>query len=454
MSNIVSPYDEFAVSEKITSQDDTPGDWRWLSLGSVTRISRQTVDPASYPEELFDYFSIPAYQEGSQPLLERGCNIRSLKLLVGEGAVLFGKLNPRVPKVWLVERGTSRRMIASTEFIPLVPDPDHLTSQFLKYLCWSHHVMPKSQELVSGSTPSRQRVDVKAFQQISVPVPPLPEQRAIAHVLRTVQQAREATEQVIAAARELKRSLMRHLLTYGPVPVDQADQVPLTETEFGFIPEHWQIHTLGEIAHVQTGVAKGRKLRPEDGGLVEVPYLRVANVQDGYLNLGEVKTIPLRRSELPRYQLRADDVVVTEGGDFDKLGRGFIWRDQVPGAVHQNHIFAIRPHQSRVLPEFLAYLIQSHHAKRYFLKVAHRTTNLASINSTKLKAFPAPVPTVYEQREVVEALNCVDDKLRVEESKRDSLAILFDSLLHHLMTGKVRVSAGECVTEMEEVGLG
>jgi type I restriction enzyme S subunit len=243
---------------------------------------------------------------------------------------------------------------------------------------------------------------------------------------------------VIAAARQLKQSLMRHLFTYGPVPVEEADQVPQRETDYGAVPETWRTMPLSECAVVQTGVAKGRKLNGAEA--ISVPYLRVANVQDGYLDLSEIKTIEIRRSELSRFSLETGDVVLTEGGDFDKLGRGFIWNGEVLGCVHQNHIFAVRANRDLLMPEFLAYLTQSAYGKAYFLSVAHKTTNLACINTTKLKALPTLVPTKDEQKEIVASMKGVDQKLAIEERKRNALDLLFRTLLHHLMTGKVRVN--------------
>ena len=167
---------------------------------------------------------------------------------------------------------------------------------------------------------------------------------------------------------------------------------------------------------MQTGVAKGRSLNGAE--VISVPYLRVANVQDGYLDLTEIKNIEIRRSELPRFSLRVGDVVLTEGGDFDKLGRGFIWNGEIAGCVHQNHIFAARANRSMILPEFLAYLTQSPYGKAYFLSVAHKTTNLACINTTKLKAFPALVPPLQDQQQIVHALTAVDRKIAVEGQRR------------------------------------
>jgi type I restriction enzyme S subunit len=290
---------------------------------------------------------------------------------------------------------------------------------------------------IGSAAHGTKRISTSAIENFRLPVPSLPDQQAIAHVLRTVQQAKEATERIIAAARQLKQSLMRHLFTYGPVPFDQADRMPVKETDHGEITEAWPIRALSECATVQRGLAKGRTI--DTGEAVEVPYLRVANVQDGYLELAEIKTITIRQAEIARYSLQPGDIVLTEGGDFDKLGRGFIWNGQVPGSVHQNHIFAVRPYRAVLLPEFLAYLTQSTYGKSYFLSVAHKTTNLACINTTKLKALPVPLPSLEDQGRIVTALQAVDKKTEVETRKSRELDATFRTLLHNLMTGRLRV---------------
>jgi len=283
----------------------------------------------------------------------------------------------------------------------------------------------------------KQGVNIPLLESLQIPVPPLPEQRAIAGVLRTVQGAKEACERVLAATRQLKQSLLHHLFTYGSVPFPQADKVELRPTDFGDVPASWPGSALSSCAHVQTGVAKGRNLHGSE--VVELPYLRVANVQDGRLDLTEMKTIQLREREVNRFLLQPGDVVLTEGGDFDKLGRGFIWQGQVTPCVHQNHIFAVRADRKKLLPEFLSYLAQSRCGKAYFLSVAHKTTNLACINTTKLKALPVLLPPLSEQREIARQLSAVDGKLAALASRRAALAALFTSLLHHLMTARRRL---------------
>lgn len=267
---------------------------------------------------------------------------------------------------------------------------------------------------------------------LEVPHPPLPEQTALVRALSIVRSAIATHGRAKAAAEELKHTTMRVLFTRG------LRDASLIDTEFDQIPETWAVVPLEKCATVQTGIAKGRPVCPSDA--VEVPYLRVANVQDGYLDLSQIKTIPIARSELARYCLLPGDVLLTEGGDFDKLGRGHVWNGEIDQCVHQNHVFAVRTDQTLLLPEYLAYLAQSHYGRGYFLKVAHKTTNLACINTTKLKAFPVPLPPeLEEQRDIVAILGAIDRKIDLHRRKRQVLEELFQALLHKLMTGEIRV---------------
>lgn len=178
------------------------------------------------------------------------------------------------------------------------------------------------------------------------------------------------------------------------------------------LPKGWQRIRLEDIADVRTGLAKGKTGLKDP---VELPYLRVANVQDGHLNLAEIKTILVERDQIDRYRLRRGDVLMTEGGDFDKLGRGDVWREQIPLCLHQNHVFVVRPDQDRLDPGFLAAMAASEHGRNYFLSCAKRSTNLASINATQLNAFPVLLPSLEEQREIAAALAVWDAAIATTE---------------------------------------
>jgi type I restriction enzyme S subunit len=161
----------------------------------------------------------------------------------------------------------------------------------------------------------------------------------------------------------------------------------------GAVPAHWTVTRLKFIAHVQTGVAKGKDNTGQQ--TIVVPYLRVANVQDGYLDLEDVATIEIPADDLPRYRLRAGDVLMNEGGDFDKLGRGHVWDGSIDPCIHQNHVFAVRPF--RVSPQWLNLVTGSAYAQFYFMSRSKQSTNLASISSTNVMELPVVLPPAKEQ---------------------------------------------------------
>lgn len=179
------------------------------------------------------------------------------------------------------------------------------------------------------------------------------------------------------------------------------------------LPDGWKNKRLDKVAIIQTGIAKNQNSRQET---VELPYLRVANVQDGFLDLSEIKTINVHKDKVDRYRLKNGDVLLTEGGDFDKLGRGAVWEDQIPNCVHQNHVFVVRVNNSELLPSFLSAQTGSSYGKRYFLNCSKQSTNLASINSSQLKAFPVLFPPLPEQKAIVDLLSAWDEA--IEKTKR------------------------------------
>jgi type I restriction enzyme S subunit len=166
------------------------------------------------------------------------------------------------------------------------------------------------------------------------------------------------------------------------------------------LPEGWCWTSVNMIADVKGGVTKGQR-RGRDQELVEVPYLRVANVQRGYLDLGEVKTIAATPAEVEELCLEAGDVLFNEGGDRDKLGRGWVWGGEIPTCIHQNHVFRARIVSPDLRPRFLSWYGNSS-GQRYFFDEGKQTTNLASINMTKLKALPVPLPPLAEQDRIAE----------------------------------------------------
>lgn len=199
----------------------------------------------------------------------------------------------------------------------------------------------------------------------------------------------------------------------------------------------WPKVPLSQVAVIQTGLAKGKSGFKE---FVELPYLRVANVQDGYLDLALLKLIRIEKRMVERYLLKKGDVLLTEGGDFDKLGRGAIWNDEVSPCIHQNHIFVVRPIKDVLTPEYLSLLTGSDYGKKYFQSCSKQSTNLASINSTQLKAFPVLLLPINEQKEITNCLSHWDSAVEKTERLIAAKENRLQWLRQQITTGKTKLS--------------
>jgi type I restriction enzyme, S subunit len=209
-------------------------------------------------------------------------------------------------------------------------------------------------------------VDIGTLSRFRIPLPPLSEQQQIVEIIQEAEEVRRL--RAVAGAKT-------------------AELIPAMFHAHFVNDKNGDFQPLHKLADIVSGVAVGRKTK---GMTSEVAYLRVANVQAGYIDLGEIKTTLATDGEIAQYALKDGDVLLTEGGDFDKLGRGALWEGQVEPCIHQNHVFRVRPKAGKLHSRFFAHYLQSAKAKNYFLRCAKKTTNLASINLTQLMALPVP----------------------------------------------------------------
>ena len=184
---------------------------------------------------------------------------------------------------------------------------------------------------------------------------------------------------------------------------------------------------LDSLADIVSGITKGRKVKSDE--LYEVPYMAVSNVKDGYIDWTTVKTIMATAAEINQYRLMPGDVLMTEGGDPDKLGRGAIIHEPPQDCIHQNHIFRVRLKQDILLSVFMAQYLQQQKAKRYFLGCAKQTTGIASINMRQLSALPVLVPPMKEQEEYAAFVAQVDKSKSIIQKSLDETQLLFDKLM-------------------------
>ncbi len=282
-----------------------------------------------------------------------------------------------------------------------------------------------------------------AFRAARIPLPPLAEQQRIAAYLdascAAIDAAVTAKRRQLETLDALRKSIIQRAVTRGI-----SDRAVLESTGnvwLDQVPRGWKLVCLKRIAELQGGLTLGKQY---EGPLIERPYLRVGNVQDGHLDLEDVSVIELPASVAEGVELRVDDVLMTEGGDLDKLGRGYLWNGEIQGCLHQNHIFAVRCFRHKLKPMFLAYVTAAKYGRDYFEATGKKTTNLACTNATKVGEFPIPLPVLPEQEAICSYL---DEKLadvkRIVSGIETQIATLTayrKSLIHECVTGQRRIT--------------
>ena len=246
------------------------------------------------------------------------------------------------------------------------------------------------------------------FGKLLLPLPPKAEQDRIANFLdRKTAEIDEAIAKklrLIELLKEQKAILINQAVTKGLNP-----DAPMRDSGvewIGDIPSHWLIRKLKYFTEVQSGITLGKLYGGNN--LSSYPYLRVANVQAGYFELAEIAELRLPRQIANQYLVRKGDILITEGGDIDKLGRGTVWKGEIGNCLHQNHIFAVRVNQRLVSEYFVSIALGADYGRRYFTHTANKTTNLASTNKAKLGNFPVAIPPINEQQKILEYCEVID----------------------------------------------
>ncbi len=269
-------------------------------------------------------------------------------------------------------------------------------------------------------------------------LPPLAEQRAIASVLRTVQRAKEACERVIDATGQLKHSFLHYLFTYGPVSFDQADKVPLKETEVGPVPQHWPILSLGELA---SRIQYGTSTRC-DANVTGYPVLRIPNVVGGRVDTTGLKYLAASPADAERYVLHSGDLLfVRTNGVRENVGRCAVYQGKPGRALFASYLIRVLLSANRALPAFVQSFTETSSGRASFKERASGAADgKFNINSQTIRTTPIPLPPLPVQLTIAAHLSTLDSKLTAEETRLAALDNLFKSLLQNLMTGKIRVN--------------
>lgn len=402
---------------------EIPTGWNECELGKLFKERPKSKIQVSEASNHGDY---PFFTSGEKVLVHNEYLIEGENLFLSTGGVANVKF-------------FEGKCAYSTDTYAIYVDEDSNAKYLYYFILQKLYYINNNYFLGSGL----KHLQKKDFKQHEIFLPSdITEQQKIAEVLTKVDKAITQTQQLIAKYKRIKTGLMQDLLTKG---IDKNGNIrseathDFKDSPLGHIPVEWKVKPLYKVSEIVSGVTLGNKF--EGLKTIELPYLRVANVQDGYLDLSEIKKIKVPFSYIDKYRLLKGDVLMNEGGDNDKLGRGTIWEEQIEVCLHQNHVYRVRPNSKIIMPNFLAYISSSDFAKSFFLKSSKQSTNLASISKTQLEIFPIAVPRIDEQERILDYIRKVDLKISISEKNLLKSQSLKQGLMQDLLSGKTRVTS-------------
>lgn len=413
-----------------------PEGWRLKPLKQVTRPSKVKVDPRQCPDR--PYLSLEHIESETTKILGRGTasDVRSTKAVFKAGDVLYGRLRPYLNKVARPDFDG----VASTDIL-VFPPQQELDQRYLLRFLNSATVVDHAHHHSMGL--QMPRIGFEVLGDIPIPLPPIHVQKQIAEILENlidqVDSAKDRLATIPALLKKFRQSVLAAACS-GQLTADwRESQSRLTEidsfiqdieragllsraktpknaqsepTPVFDVPDSWRWVSLRTLVELKGGVTKGEKRRAGQE-LISVPYLRVANVQRGFLDLSDIKHIEATPKELEELRLQPNDILFNEGGDRDKLGRGWVWEGQIDNCIHQNHVFRGRLFDDRI-PAKLVSLYGNSIGAQHFIDEGKQTVNLASLSITKLgdMAFPlAPPEEMEEIMRQVESLFALADSI-------------------------------------------
>jgi len=441
------------MPEAVTHQDQATGQNAWpiMTIEKVADVNPH-IDKSAIPDDLpVSFVPMPAvgtgdgsiHVEATRPAGE----VKKGFTAFLEGDVLFAKITPCMEngKMAMVPKLVNDYGFGSTEFHVLRPKAG-IDAKYLYYYVSSQSFRGEAERYMTGAV-GQKRVSTDYLKRSKIPVAPIDQQKRI---VAEIKKQFSRLDEAVANLKRVKANLKRYKTSVLKAAVEgrlveteaelACNKPPLPPGEGGGegasyetgaqllqriletrrsqwkgkgkykesaspdttdlpdLPEGWVWSRLDTIAALKGGITVDSKRKDSTARLV--PYLRVANVQRGYLDLSEMKYIDAPESDIKELRLQRGDILFNEGGDRDKLGRGWIWEEQLADCIHQNHVFRARLFLSEVSPKLVSWWGNTF-GKYYFLREGKQTTNLASINLTKLSAFPVPLPPPAEQHRIV-----------------------------------------------------
>ena len=417
--------------------NELPNQWEMVTFEDVVEVNpRKSVDLE--PDSLVTFVPMAAVNEVTGTIVES--TLRPLQEVnkgfkqFTDNDVIFAKITPSMENgKSAIATGLENNIgFGSTEF-HIFRSFGTVLPEYLWRFIRQQSFRDDAKRVMSGAV-GQQRVPADYLKSYPLPLPPLAEQKRIVTKIGSMAtrttRVRTALDQIKALVDMYKARVLELAFT-GKLTEDFRDSSNSHDVRINGYPPGWNVKTLGEIGYIQGGIQIGKK-RTASAELAKVPYLRVANVQRGWLNLDEIKTVAVTSMEKERLLLQHGDILMNEGGDRDKLGRGWVWEGQITECIHQNHVFRIRL-KDKSFPSYFVSHYANEKGQQYFFEQGTQTTNLASISKRKLAALPIPVPPEDEAIAIVDRIESTFawiDRLMTEHFEVTNLLQRLDAAIY------------------------
>jgi type I restriction enzyme S subunit len=398
-----------------------PEGWDIVQLGDVAEESKKRFLPTE--EDSRPYVGLEHIDTGSPQIFRVGISsdVSSSKTVFQCGDILFGKLRPYLRKVAFAEY----EGVCSTDILA-IRGKNRIDARYLHAVLSSERAIAHSIDTSAGT--KMPRTSWQSMSEYSFLLPPLPEQKKIAAILSSVDEAIASTQAVINQTRKVKQGLLQQLLTRG------IGHTKFKESAIGKIPEFWKLKRINELGKVQAG--RQRSPHFTEGKIR--PYLRVANVFDGYIDTSDVLEMAFTEDEYKRYCLQDGDILLNEGQSLDLVGRSAIYRGVPKNCCFQNTLIRFRAYKD-INIEFAQTLFQFLQYSGRFSAIALQTTSIAHLGVSRFASLEVMLPPYEEQCQIAEIFFVQQKALNTEREKLLQLQILKCGLMQDLLTGKVRV---------------
>ena len=417
-----------------------PDGWQVVRLADVADVAFSTVDKKSIdgeiPVRLCNYTDV-FYNRRILPdmhfMAATATDAEYAKWGLRQGDVIFTKDSETRDEIGVPAyvSETLPNVLCGYHLAVARPNCQFVDGAFLSKMLASRESARQFGRVANGVT--RFGLTLNATRNLPILLPPLPEQRAIAAVLDSIDEAIERTEAVIAATERLRDSLLHELLTCG-VPGWHSEWKEVRS--IGTIPADWPVVRLGDIYEVQLGKMLSPKAKQ---GTNPKPYLTNRNVRWDEFDLSDLPTMDFDNREMAKFQLRPGDLLVCEGGE---VGRAAVWEGQMAECYYQKALHRLRPVDGRCVSEFLQAIL-TYYAGRDVLIEHSERTSISHLTRERLLRMRVPNPSRPEQDEIVTILGHVTVSLDRVRDEKEGLQIVKTSAADALLTGRVRFPAAE-----------